>query len=119
MLWYTPGPKAGPIRVLTPIPGLAPIREFSSRIFRVHLKDLTIDRPKLNEIGMFAYPNEFHTPKLPGRGDVDWPAFLKTLKEAGYDGPTSVEVEERIFEIDLEHRKEALALSYQYLKPLF
>jgi sugar phosphate isomerase/epimerase len=105
--------------VLQQMDYLAPIREFASRIFRVHLKDLTIDREKLNQIGMFGYPNEFHTPKLPGRGDVDWPAFLKALKEAGYDGPTSVEVEERIFEIDLEHRKEALALSYQYLKPLF
>jgi sugar phosphate isomerase/epimerase len=98
---------------------LAVIPEFVSRIFRVHLKDVTVDRHKLNQVGILAYPLEFHTPKLPGRGDVDWPAFLKALKDAGYDGPACVEVEEREFEVDLTHRKEALTLSYRYLKPLF
>jgi sugar phosphate isomerase/epimerase len=98
---------------------LAPIQEFSSRIFRVHLKDVTVDREKLNQVGILAYPLEFHTPKLPGRGDVDWPAFLQALKKAGYHGPTCVEVEERAFEGDLEHRKEALVLSYKYLRPFF
>jgi sugar phosphate isomerase/epimerase len=98
---------------------LSPIKEFASRIFRVHLKDVTLDREKLNEVGILAYPLEFHTPKLPGRGDVDWAAFLKALKSAGYDGPTCVEVEERAFEGDLAHRKEALELSYRHLQPLF
>ncbi|MGC2400704.1 MAG: sugar phosphate isomerase/epimerase [Acidobacteriaceae bacterium] len=98
---------------------LTPIREFASRIFRVHLKDVTLDRQKLNQVGILAYPLEFHTPKLPGRGDVDWQAFLKALKACGYNGPACVEVEEREFEGDLAHRKEALALSYKYLRPLF
>ncbi|HTZ58856.1 MAG TPA: sugar phosphate isomerase/epimerase [Acidobacteriaceae bacterium] len=98
---------------------LAPIQEFSSRIFRVHLKDVTVEREKLNQVGILAYPLEFHTPKLPGRGDVDWGAFLSALRNAGYDGPACVEVEERAFEGDLAHRKEALAVSYGYLWPLF
>ena len=54
---------------------IAPIGEFSSRIFRVHLKDVAVDRQRLDEVGILAYPLEFHTPKLPGRGDVDWAQF--------------------------------------------
>jgi sugar phosphate isomerase/epimerase len=98
---------------------LAPIREFANRIFRVHLKDVTVDREKLNQVGILAYPLEFHTPKLPGRGDVNWAAFLEALKSAGYDGAACVEVEEREFEVTLERRKEALSLSYRHLHPLF
>jgi sugar phosphate isomerase/epimerase len=97
---------------------IAPLKEFSSRIFRVHLKDVAVDRQKLDQVGILAYPLEFHSPKLPGRGDVDWVKFLGALKESGYDGPVCVEVEDREFEGDLAHRKEALALSSEYLRPL-
>jgi sugar phosphate isomerase/epimerase len=98
---------------------LSPIGEFASRIFRVHLKDVTVDRERLNDVGILAYPNQFHTPKLPGRGDVDWASFLRTLAKAGYDGPVCVEVEEREFEGSLAQRKQALVLSSEYLRPLF
>jgi len=97
---------------------IAPLREFSSRIFRVHLKDVAVDRQKLNQVGILAYPLEFHSPKLPGRGDIDWAKFLRLLKDSGYDGPVCVEVEDREFEGDLEHRKQALAFSSKYLLPL-
>jgi sugar phosphate isomerase/epimerase len=97
---------------------IAPIKEFASRIFRVHLKDVAVDRQRLNQVGILAYPLQFHSPKLPGRGDIDWGAFLKALVTAGYDGPVCVEVEDREFEENLEKRKQALNLSYQYLGPL-
>ena len=98
---------------------VAPIAEFASRIFRVHLKDVAVDRQRLDQVGILAYPLEFHTPKLPGRGDIDWARFLRALAEAGYDGPVCVEVEDREFEGSLTHRKQALAISSQYLRPLF
>ena len=97
---------------------IAPLKEFSSRIFRVHLKDVAVDRQQLDQVGILAYPLEFHSPKLPGRGDIDWAKFLHALKDSGYDGPVCVEVEEREFEGDLAHRKQALTLSCQYLLPL-
>jgi sugar phosphate isomerase/epimerase len=97
---------------------IVPLREFSSRIFRVHLKDVAVDRQQLNQVGILAYPLKFHTPKLPGRGDIDWAGFLRALRGAGYDGPVCVEVEDREFEVDLAHRKQALAISAQYLQPL-
>ncbi len=97
---------------------IAPLKEFSSRIFRVHLKDVAVDRRRLDDVGILAYPLQFHSPKLPGRGDIDWASFLAALKNSGYDGPICVEVEDREFEADLAHRKEALAVSSRYLRPL-
>jgi sugar phosphate isomerase/epimerase len=97
---------------------IAPLKEFASRIFRVHLKDVAVDRQQLDQVGILAYPLQFHSPKLPGRGDIDWPKFLRALKDSGYDGPVCVEVEDRAFEGDLEHRKQALAFSSEYLRPL-
>jgi sugar phosphate isomerase/epimerase len=70
-------------------------------------------------VGILAYPLKFHTPKLPGRGDIDWAVFLEALKASGYDGAVCVEVEERAFEGDLAHRKEALVLSAQHLQKFF
>jgi sugar phosphate isomerase/epimerase len=96
---------------------VAPLSEFASRVFRVHLKDASIDRQRLDEVGILAYPLEFHTPKLPGRGDIDWASFFAALEKSGYDGPVCVEVEEREFEGDLALRKQALAISAQYLRP--
>ena len=97
---------------------IAPLREFSARIFRVHLKDVAVDRDRLNQVGILAYPLEFHTAKLPGRGDIDWKKFLQALRDSGYDGPVCLEVEDRDYESDLAHRKQALAISSQYLRPL-
>ena len=94
---------------------LTPMQEFSSRIFHVHLKDVAVDRQKLNDVGILAYPLQFHTPRLPGRGDIDWGRFLQAVKAIGYDGPTCVEMEDRDFEGSLELRKESLALAAQYL----
>ena len=72
---------------------LNPLEEFASRIFHVHAKDVRIDRHRLNQVGIMANPLEFHTPKLPGMGDVDWGRFFSVLSETGYQGPVCVEVE--------------------------
>jgi sugar phosphate isomerase/epimerase len=97
---------------------ITPLKEFSSRIFRVHLKDVAVHREQLDQVGILAYPLKFHTPRLPGRGDTDWAKFLRALKDSGYDGPVCVEVEDREYETSLERRKEALTLAAQYLRAL-
>jgi sugar phosphate isomerase/epimerase len=94
---------------------LAPLVEFRDRIFHVHAKDARIDRKALEEHGVLSYPKLWHTPKLPGMGDVRWGAFLGTLAEAGYDGHVAVEVEDRAFEGSLAKRKESLVLSRRHL----
>jgi sugar phosphate isomerase/epimerase len=63
-----------------------------------------------------AHPNDFHTPKLPGLGDVDWGKFFSVLTETGYDGAVCVEVEDRAYEGSLDNRKTSLEHSSRYLR---
>lgn len=95
---------------------LKPLRDFKSRIFRVHLKDARVDRHRLDEVGILAHPLEYHSPKLPGLGDVNWGRFLSVLGDTGYDGPISVEVEDRAYEANLDARKRALIQSHNYIR---
>ena len=95
---------------------LAPLRDFADRMFHVHLKDVRIDREKLNQVGILAHPAEYHTPKLPGLGDIDWGKFFSVLLDSGYRGPACVEVEDRAYEKSLDDRKASLRQSYRYLR---
>jgi sugar phosphate isomerase/epimerase len=94
---------------------LAPLREFADRIYHVHAKDVRLDRARLDEVGILAAPLDYHQPKLPGLGDIDWGRFMSALGESGYAGPVCVEVEDRAYEASLETRKEALRLSAGFL----
>ena len=95
---------------------LKPLWEFKDRIFHVHAKDVRVDRDRLDDVGIMATPLEFHNPKLPGLGDVDWGRFFSVLSDTGYEGPVVVEVEDRAYEGSLERRKQALTQSLRYLK---
>jgi sugar phosphate isomerase/epimerase len=95
---------------------LAPPREFASRLFHVHAKDVRLDRHRLNDVGILATPLEYHTPKLPGLGDVDWGRFFSVLSDVGYQGPVCVEVEDRAYEGSLESRKASLEQSLRFLR---
>ncbi|MEM9353482.1 MAG: sugar phosphate isomerase/epimerase [Planctomycetota bacterium] len=95
---------------------LAPLRDFADRIFHVHAKDVRVDRHKLDQVGILATPLEYHCPKLPGLGEIDWGRFFSVLGDTGYDGPVCVEVEDRAYEDSLDSRKLALDQSCNYLR---
>ena len=95
---------------------IAPLLDFSDRIFHVHAKDVRVDRKLLDDVGILAYPLQFHTPKLPGLGDVDWGQFFSVLTSTRYDGPVCVEVEDRAYEGSLELRKLSLRQSARFLR---
>ncbi len=95
---------------------LAAIRHYADRFVHVHAKDARLDRERLNRVGIMATPLEYHTPKLPGLGEVDWGKFYSELGDAGYDGPVCIEVEDRIYESSLERRKQAVSQSGRYLR---
>ena len=95
---------------------LRPLREYSDKLFHVHAKDVRIDRDRLNDVGILANPNEYHTPKLPGLGSVDWGQFCSHLSDSGYDGAVCVEVEDRAYEGSLEARQHSLQQSCVYLR---
>jgi sugar phosphate isomerase/epimerase len=94
-----------------------PLQEFAGKIFHVHAKDVRVDRDALQDVGILATPLEFHRPTLPGLGQVDWAGFFAGLKEARYNGPVCLEVEDRAFEGSLERRKQALDQSARFLRP--
>jgi sugar phosphate isomerase/epimerase len=95
---------------------LKPLREFRDRIFHVHAKDVRVDRHRLDDVGIMATPLEYHRPKLPGLGDIDWGRFFSVLSDTGYDGPVCVEVEDRAYEGSLEARQRALRQSLRFLR---
>ena len=95
---------------------IAPIEEFAGRLHHAHAKDARLHRARLNEVGILAAPLDYHTPKLPGLGDVRWGTFFAALTEAGYTGPLCVEVEDRAYEGSLEDRKRALRQCARYLR---
>jgi sugar phosphate isomerase/epimerase len=95
---------------------LRPLREFKERLFHVHAKDVRLDREMLDEVGILATPLEYHRPKLPGLGEVNWGRFFSVLSDSGYDGPVCVEVEDRAYEGSLELRRQALRQSLGYLR---
>ncbi len=94
---------------------LLPLYEFKDKIFHVHLKDAKVDREKLNRVGILATPLEYHSPKLPGLGDVDWGKFFSALTDIRYKGPVVIEVEDRAYEDSLDSRKNAIIQSGRYL----
>ena len=94
---------------------VAPLAEFKDRIFHVHAKDARIDQAALNQHGLLSYPKLWHTPKIPGLGDVRWGAFFGALSDAGYQGHVAIEVEDRAFEGSLESRLDSLRISRRFL----
>ncbi len=95
---------------------LKPMRDFSDRLFHVHAKDVRVDQHRLDEVGVLAFPNDYHTPKLPGMGGVNWGDFFSTLTSIGYDGPVCVEVEDRAYEGSVESCRRALVQSHTFLR---
>jgi len=93
-----------------------PLWEFRDKLFHVHAKDVRLDGERLDDVGILATPLQYHTPKLPGLGDLDWGRFFSLLTDAGYDGPVCIEVEDRAYEGSLERRKASLVQSARYLR---
>jgi sugar phosphate isomerase/epimerase len=93
------------------------VREFASRIFHVHAKDLHIDREGLYNNGVLSQGMGWQVPRLPGLGDMDWPKFFAALTAARYDYVVSIEHEDRVYEGDEELVKRGFYLSRDVLKP--
>lgn len=95
---------------------IKPLTEFAPKLFHVHAKDVRIDRDRLDDVGILATPLEYHCPKLPGLGEINWGRFFSVLGDTGYDGPVCIEVEDRAYEASLDTRKAALRQSGRFLR---
>ena len=94
---------------------IKPIYLYKDRLHHIHLKDVKVFKDKLDRVGIMANPLEYHTPKLPGYGDVRWGDFFSALTEVGYRGPTCIEVEDRAFEGSEEDIQTSILISRNYL----
>jgi len=105
--------------VLQRMDPLSPLKEFKDKLFHVHAKDLVVHQERLNEVGIFAYPKEWHTPRIPGFGEIDWAKFAAKLREIGYAGAVCIEVEDDTFGKTVAGRQTALKVAGRVLTPYF
>jgi sugar phosphate isomerase/epimerase len=93
------------------------VREFASKIFHVHAKDLHIDHEGLYNNGVLSQGMGWQIPRLPGLGDMNWQKFFAALTAARYDYVVSIEHEDRVYEGDEALVKRGFYLSRDVLKP--
>lgn len=98
---------------------ISPLTEFREKLFHIHAKDVRILHENLNRVGIFAYPKEYHQPRIPGYGEIDWGEFMGSLMDVGYAGPVCIEVEDDTFGKSLEGRANALKVARNVLEPYF
>ncbi len=94
------------------------VRDFATRIFHVHAKDMEIDREGLYEHGVMSLGVGWQVPRLPGLGEVRWDRFISALYAAGYDWVVSIEHEDRKFEGELELVQRGFLVARNALRPL-
>lgn len=94
---------------------IKPIYEFKDKIFHFHIKDAKVYKDRYDDVGIFAAPLEYHAPKLPGLGDIDWGKTISALTDIHYKGCAVIEVEDRSFEDSLEDRLDSIRLSKQFM----
>jgi sugar phosphate isomerase/epimerase len=103
--------------VLQQMDPTSPLREFQEKIFHLHAKDVKIRRDRLNDLGIFAHPGEWHQPRIPGYGEMDWANFMGVLMETNYRGAVCIEVEDVTFGRTLAGRQDALRVARNVLEP--
>lgn len=95
---------------------IQPIYDYKDRIHHVHLKDAKIYKNQLNRAGILSTPLTYHSPKLPGLGDVNWNHFFTAITDIRYRGPLCIEVEDKAFEGSDEDIEKAILTARNYLQ---
>ena len=93
------------------------VRDYASKIFHVHAKDLEVRRDGLYRHGTFSSGIGWQVPRLPGLGEVRWDRFLAALYAVGYDHVVSIEHEDSGFEGDEDLVKRGFLLARDVLRP--
>jgi sugar phosphate isomerase/epimerase len=93
-----------------------PIYQYKDRLHHIHIKDVKVYRDKLDRVGIMANPLEYHSPKLPGLGDVNWRGFFAALTDVRYRGPVVIEVEDKAYEGSIDDVTSAILTARNYVK---
>jgi sugar phosphate isomerase/epimerase len=99
-------------------------KEFGDKICYSHAKDTEILEDKLYEYGVFGQSlgtdrlcTGWWRYRLPGYGEINWPLFLGTLIEVGYNDILAIEHEDEIWYGSPELNKEGLLRAKAVLEP--
>ena len=98
---------------------LKPLKEFAGKLFHIHAKDVLFDRAQCDDWGVLGLQKDYHRPRIPGYGEIDWAKFVGALMETSYDGPICIEVEDETFGKSNDGRKRAVKVARNVLAPFF
>ncbi len=100
------------------------LREFGDRVFHVHGKDTELLEDQLYEYGIeqpptfgkpIAYAGMTWRYTIPGHGISHWIEIFRILKEKGYQGAVSIELEDANFHREPDAEKLGILLGAQFL----
>ncbi|MBO3802333.1 MAG: sugar phosphate isomerase/epimerase [Candidatus Brockarchaeota archaeon] len=74
---------------------LEAVHRFADRIYHTHAKDTEVLSFRLRNLGVLD--EGWWRYRIPGRGGINWNAYVTALKEAGYDSVLSIEHEDPFF----------------------
>lgn len=101
------------------------LREFLPQVHHVHAKDTELFEESMYELGRyqgsaFSKPHGFgeHIWRytIPGQGVARWPQIFRVLKDGGYKGVVSVELEDEAFNGTEQGEKSGFTNSLEYLR---
>jgi sugar phosphate isomerase/epimerase len=98
-------------------------RDFAGKIYDVHLKDTEIRWAILRKTGIQPPNNtRWWRFRLPGSGQIDWPAFFTVLMDAGFTGAMNIEHEDPLYAPSYQRNefndgyKTGFRIAHQYLR---
>jgi sugar phosphate isomerase/epimerase len=104
---------------------VAALEPHVDRVLHVQAKDVEVDPVARNRHGVFGrvidrepWVSGWWRYRIPGLGEVDWPAIVDTLRSGGYDGVVSVEHEDPVWSGDPDRVRQGLAIAEQTLTPI-
>jgi sugar phosphate isomerase/epimerase len=89
------------------------LKEYKHRVYHVHAKDTEMMPENRYRGGVNGAIYRF---RIPGYGEINWPAFVSALDEIGYRGGVAIEHEDPIY--SGERFDEGLVRGWQTLNPL-
>ena len=110
---------------IDPIDALKPCLA-RGQVLHFQAKDIEIDTQQRTRYGIFGKTVERTSPedvgwwryRLPGTGQLDWPAIITALHDGGFDGTVAIEHEDPIWTGTEEKTKHGLAIAVHTLQPL-
>jgi sugar phosphate isomerase/epimerase len=106
---------------------VAALRPYVDRVAHAHAKDAETFPEKRNRFGFFGRLSERESDpwdmgwwryRIPGLGEVDFPAYVDSLYEGGFDGFLSVEHEDPVWGGTPEKVEAGLEIAHRNLRPL-